>query len=349
MDELGRALQGLAAEACAGVTGAEPRKVRRRGRRRVATHLAGGLAVGLIAVALAGQTVAHQLQDRPGGPLAAPRAEPTPGPAGREARGPALDLWTGPDVAVFLDPAVTDAQRHEIRARILAVDAVESVDHESKAEAFARFKAQFQGVPAVIEGVTEEALPESYGVTLSDLGRFAELEKALCPGKRADGAAPDGTRAGGQGDPGCMPGVDVVLDFTNHIGRALAGISWNGHADVAVILRLDVTPEQRTAIRSRLEAIDLVVGVEHETREQARTRFVREQREAAGLAPDPTGEGDPKGLEWLGAAEVPESFRVRLVDPDRYEDFREAFCATNRSTGCAPGVLFVVEQRLVRA
>ncbi|GAB3599745.1 permease-like cell division protein FtsX [Kineococcus gypseus] len=88
------------------------------------------------------------------------------------------------------------------------------------------------------------------------------------------------------------------------------------------------TSEQRDAIRAQLEASPLVQEVFYESQEQAYRNFLRMYD--TSLTADVTPEV------------LPESFRVRLAEPDRYEQVRAAFAG-------APGVEDVPDQRAVLA
>ena len=76
---------------------------------------------------------------------------------------------------------------------------------------------------------------------------------------------------------------------------------------VSVFLADDVTDEQRQAIQSELEASPEVAGFIYETREEAYERF----RQQFSQQPELVENTPPDAL--------PESFRVELVNPERYE------------------------------
>jgi cell division protein FtsX len=317
MDELGRALGELAREACTGVA-AGVGAVRRRARRRVAARAAGGL---LACAAMAGMAVSGWTLGRLDGGSVGRVATPDPSAtAGREWP-PLLGDWAGrAGVAVYLTGDVTGEQRAAIRARIEADDAVASVEHESREQAFARFKGQFRDTPGLVAGVTPEAMPESFRVALRSHAWFAQFRDQLCPA------------AGG-----CMPGVDLLVDTDLLTARILGGPSWTGRADAAVILSMDATPAQRAAVERRLDRIGNVTGVAYESPEQAGERLRRE------LPPDQ--------LRVLGraTAAMPVSLRARLADPARFGELRAAVCAQPRTADCAAGVLLVIDQRDVPA
>ena len=85
----------------------------------------------------------------------------------------------GSDTPSCAGGAVTDAQRDQIRADLESLQPlVQEIYYESKAEAFARFKEQFAQSP-IIDSVTEEALPESFRVKLSDPTQYAVVASAF--------------------------------------------------------------------------------------------------------------------------------------------------------------------------
>ncbi len=83
------------------------------------------------------------------------------------------------DAASCASGAVTDAQRDQIRADLESLrPLVEEVYYESKTEAFERFQEQFANSP-IVENVTEEALPESFRVKLSDPTQYDVVASAF--------------------------------------------------------------------------------------------------------------------------------------------------------------------------
>ncbi|MCQ1999229.1 permease-like cell division protein FtsX [Arthrobacter zhaoxinii] len=111
---------------------------------------------------------------------------------------------------------------------------------------------------------------------------------------------------------------------------------WYDRVQVAVYLCTDndtsascasgaVTDEQRAAIEADLQADRYVESVEYEDQDTALTHF-REQ-----FANSPI-------VDSITAEMLPESFRVSLVDPEKYEVINEAFSSK-------PGVESVSDQR----
>jgi cell division transport system permease protein len=75
--------------------------------------------------------------------------------------------------------AVTAAQRDQIKADLESLrPLVEDIFYESKAEAYARFQEQFKNSP-IANNVTENALPESFRVKLSDPTSYEVVASAF--------------------------------------------------------------------------------------------------------------------------------------------------------------------------
>jgi len=74
---------------------------------------------------------------------------------------------------------VTEAQREQIKADLEALrPLVEDIYYESKTEAFERFKEQFKNSP-IVNSVSENALPESFRVKLSDPTKYDVVASAF--------------------------------------------------------------------------------------------------------------------------------------------------------------------------
>jgi cell division transport system permease protein len=83
--------------------------------------------------------------------------------------------------------------------------------------------------------------------------------------------------------------------------------------EVSIFLKVDVTEEQRNNLKSALEGDPLVKTVEYESKEQAWERFKTQFHDA----PDLVQATKPESL--------PESFRIKLKDPSKVQQFAEAF------------------------
>ena len=82
---------------------------------------------------------------------------------------------------------------------------------------------------------------------------------------------------------------------------------------VSIFLADGVTPEQRTAIEQELDASPEVAGFIYESKEQAYQRFQQQFAQ------------QPELVENTPADALPESFRVELVNPERYPVIAEQF------------------------
>jgi cell division transport system permease protein len=84
-----------------------------------------------------------------------------------------------------------------------------------------------------------------------------------------------------------------------------------GEIEVSIFLREDVTDAQRTAINQALDGNPLVQSKEYETREQAFEKFKVLWRDS------------PDFIKSVGPDSLPESFRVKLKDPEKYKQFAD--------------------------
>ena len=84
-----------------------------------------------------------------------------------------------------------------------------------------------------------------------------------------------------------------------------------GEIEVSIFLREDVTEAQRTAINQAIDANPLVESKTYETREQAFEKFKVLWRDS------------PDFINSVGPDSLPESFRVKLKDPEKYAAFAD--------------------------
>jgi cell division transport system permease protein len=91
-------------------------------------------------------------------------------------------------------------------------------------------------------------------------------------------------------------------------------------------LRTDVTDAQRQTIDSAISQNSLVLNRTYETRQQAYDRF----KELWADSPD--------FVKSVGANSLPESFRVKLKDPEKYKAFSEQIQSL-------PGIQDIIDQR----
>jgi cell division transport system permease protein len=83
------------------------------------------------------------------------------------------------EVPSCAEGAVTASQRNQIRKDLEEIKPlVEEIYYESQADAFKRFREQFRDSP-ILENVTQEALPESFRVKLSDPEQYEVVASAF--------------------------------------------------------------------------------------------------------------------------------------------------------------------------
>jgi cell division transport system permease protein len=101
---------------------------------------------------------------------------------------------------------------------------------------------------------------------------------------------------------------------------------WYGKVEVSIFLKDDVTQAQRDQLRSELDAMPDVQRVYFESKEDAYKRFKEQFKDT----PDIVANTTPDVL--------PESFRVKLRDPEKFDVVSSAFADR-------PGVVNVFNQR----
>jgi cell division transport system permease protein len=79
------------------------------------------------------------------------------------------------EVAIFLDPKITDAQRAELDSSLRADALVQSVDHETKEQAYEKFKTIFADAPDLVSAVKPDQLPESFRVKLKQPEQYQQI------------------------------------------------------------------------------------------------------------------------------------------------------------------------------
>src|SRR4029078_7633182 len=84
-----------------------------------------------------------------------------------------------------------------------------------------------------------------------------------------------------------------------------------GEIEVSIFLRPEVTEAQRTAIDQAISSNPLVADKQYETQKQAFERF-------QALWAD-----SPDFVKSVGPNSLPESFRVKLKDPEKYKTFSD--------------------------
>jgi cell division transport system permease protein len=99
-----------------------------------------------------------------------------------------------------------------------------------------------------------------------------------------------------------------------------------GEIEVSIFLRTDVSEAQRQAIDQAISGNALVADKEYETREDAFKRF----QELWADSPD--------FVKSVGPDSLPESFRVKLKDPEQYKAFADQMQGL-------PGIQDIIDQR----
>ncbi|WP_433051760.1 permease-like cell division protein FtsX [Dactylosporangium sp. CS-033363] len=83
--------------------------------------------------------------------------------------------------------------------------------------------------------------------------------------------------------------------------------------EVSVFLKADVSDDQRSSIESALKSNGLVKSYEHETKEAAWNRFKEQFKDAPDL------------VAATKQDSLPESFRIKLKDPNKVAEFSDQF------------------------
>ncbi|MEU6020518.1 permease-like cell division protein FtsX [Micromonospora sp. NPDC048871] len=97
---------------------------------------------------------------------------------------------------------------------------------------------------------------------------------------------------------------------------------------VSIFLKTDISEEERTSLGSRLEADPLISQVTYVNKDEAYQRFQEMFRDSPDL------------LSAVKADQLPESYRLNLVDPEQYKSISEQYSS-------AAGVDQVVDQSQV--
>ena len=99
-----------------------------------------------------------------------------------------------------------------------------------------------------------------------------------------------------------------------------------GEIEVSIFLRTDVTDAQRQAIDQAISSNNLVANKTYETREEAFNRFKELWQDS------------PDFVKSIGPNSLPESFRVKLKDPEKYKSFADQISGMQ-------GIQDVIDQR----
>jgi cell division protein FtsX len=316
MHDLDTRLEQLAAEATRDAVPPEPTAIARRGRRRRRRQLASS-ALLVVAVVAAGVVLPSRLAERPDSvPATAP---PT------DVRGAAMlgGYWFGKtDATVLLGGGATLAEREAVRRRLQALDVVDRVYYESKAEAYARMRERYRTRPEVTRHMTIAGMADGFRVRLDAPEDFPRLQRTLCPGPDR---LPMWRRS-------CLDRVEVIEDLAL-VKTPLLPEWWTTSSDLSVFLPAGTTDAGREAVRARLEAVGGVARVTYESPAEAYRRLPEWLRRNSR---------DPATMLLLSPEMMRAAFRVALDEPARAGEVHRALCGSRR-TGACPGVLVVLE------
>jgi cell division protein FtsX len=273
----------------------------------------------VVAVVAAGLVLPSRLAGR-SGPDPVPAAAPP-----IDVRGAAMlgGYWFGKtDASVLLGGDTTPAEREAVRRRLQALDVVDRVFYESKAEAYARMRERYRTRPEVTRHMTIAGMAESFRVRLDAPEDFPRLQRALCPGP---GRSP--ARRGL-----CLDRVEVVEDLAL-VKTFLLPERWATSSDLSVFLPAGTTDAGREAVRARLEAVGGVARVTYESPAEAYRRLPEWLRRNSR---------DPAAVLLFSPEMMLAAFHVALDEPARAGEVHRALCGSRR-TGACPGVLVVLE------
>jgi FtsX extracellular domain len=293
-----------------------PASAIRRGHQRRRRQLAGS-ALLVAAVVAAGLVLPSRLAGRSGPDPAPATAPPT------DVRGAAMlgGYWFGKtDATVLLGGGATLAEREAVRRRLQALDVVDRVYYESKAEAYARRLEQFRTTPEVTRRMTIAGMADGFRVRLDAPEDYPRLQRAMCPG-------PPRARRGS-----CLDRVEVVEDLAL-VKTLLLPERWATSSDLSVFLPAGTTDAGQEAVRARLEAVGGVARVTYESPAEAYRRLPEWLRRNSR---------DPAAVLLLSPEMMRAAFRVALDEPARAGEVHRALCGSRR-TGACPGVLVVLE------
>jgi cell division transport system permease protein len=117
----------------------------------------------------------------------------------------------------------------------------------------------------------------------------------------------------------------------------LWGGYWSDKIEVSVFLAKKITPQQRESIGGQIRALPVVETVYYESQQQAYQRFKGQFRDS------------PDMVRNVTASVLPESYRVKLRDPNQFDQVHDLFCSGKTDSRgkeiCNAGIDSVVDQR----
>jgi len=119
----------------------------------------------------------------------------------------------------------------------------------------------------------------------------------------------------------------------------LWGGYWSDRIEVSVFLTKGITAQQRQSVAGQIQGLPVVQHVFYESQQDAYQRFKDQFRDS----PDMVRNVAPNAL--------PESYRVKLRDPNQFDQIHDLFCSGKTDSRgkeiCSAGIDSVVDQRKV--
>jgi cell division transport system permease protein len=117
----------------------------------------------------------------------------------------------------------------------------------------------------------------------------------------------------------------------------LWGGYWSDKIEVSVFLAKGITTQQRQSVGNQIRELPVVERVFYESQQQAYERFKDQFRDS------------PDMVRNVTASVLPESFRVKLRDPNQFDQVHDLFCSGRTDSRgkeiCSAGIAEVVDQR----
>jgi cell division transport system permease protein len=117
----------------------------------------------------------------------------------------------------------------------------------------------------------------------------------------------------------------------------LWGGYWSDKIEVSVFLAKGITTQQRQSVGDQIRELPVVERVFYESQQQAYQRFKEQFRDS------------PDMVRNVTASVLPESFRVKLRDPNQFDQVHDLFCSGRTDSRgkeiCNAGIDSVVDQR----
>jgi len=117
----------------------------------------------------------------------------------------------------------------------------------------------------------------------------------------------------------------------------LWGGYWSDKIEVSVFLAKGITAQQRKSIDGQIRELSVVERLFYESQQQAYQRFKDQFRDS------------PDMVRNVTPSVLPESFRVKLRDPNQFDQVHDLFCTgrtnSNGKEICSAGIDSVVDQR----